>query len=302
MPGRWTNPATDTGWYEIELAATEAVGDLGFGWDFDRLPPVNFEGCVDNAQFVRDITVPDDTVFLPGEVFTKTWLVRNTGTCHWVDGYQLVHAGGDPLSGVAAPLPTVLAGEETELSVALLAPDNEGEFRGDWQLQNAAGERFGTVGDFELTFFLKILVEAQEIDTPAIQGIVWADACDPVDGAVEGSGCVEDVDGALIGNGVLDEGELGLEGVWVNLYQGTCATRGDSIDSAITEVDGSYSLEGLEAGIYCVVVDELGVENIPLLGTGIWTHPALNISTINVTLTAEEIRQDIDFGWFPVEE
>jgi hypothetical protein len=70
----------------------------------------------------------------------------------------------------------------------------------------------------------------------------------------------------------------------------------------VADVDGFYSFEGLSAGIYCVVVDELANENVPILTTGLWTHPALNISTINVTLTAEEIRQGIDFGWYFTEE
>ena len=37
----------------------------------------------DLAQFVRDVTVPDGTTFLPGATFTKTWRLKNAGTCTW---------------------------------------------------------------------------------------------------------------------------------------------------------------------------------------------------------------------------
>ena len=141
---------------------------------------------------------------------------------------------------------------------------------------------------------MRIQVEAAEIETPAITGVVWADECDPD----EGTGCVEDTDGNLIGDGILDEDELGIEEVWVNLYQGTCASRGASIDSSVTDASGRYLFDGLETGIYCIAVDELATENLPILGDGFWTHPSLNVSTINVTIAVDELREAIDFGWY----
>jgi len=33
--------------------------------------------CVPDAQFVADVTVPDDTVFKPGEAFEKIWRLKN---------------------------------------------------------------------------------------------------------------------------------------------------------------------------------------------------------------------------------
>lgn len=38
--------------------------------------------CVPDADWVADVTAPDNTVFAPGTAFTKTWRVRNAGACN----------------------------------------------------------------------------------------------------------------------------------------------------------------------------------------------------------------------------
>src|SRR5687768_151168 len=43
----------------------------------------------DLARFIKDVSIPDGTVFAPGASFTKTWRMRNEGTCTW-SGYTLV--------------------------------------------------------------------------------------------------------------------------------------------------------------------------------------------------------------------
>ena len=35
----------------------------------------------------------------PAEVFTKTWLVENSGTCPWKPGFQVVLIGGLAMGG-----------------------------------------------------------------------------------------------------------------------------------------------------------------------------------------------------------
>ena len=46
--------------------------------------------CTDRAQFVTDVTVPDGTKYDPGATFTKTWRLRNVGTCTWTTAYTMV--------------------------------------------------------------------------------------------------------------------------------------------------------------------------------------------------------------------
>ncbi|MEN6392564.1 MAG: NBR1-Ig-like domain-containing protein, partial [Anaerolineaceae bacterium] len=79
------------------------------------------EVCFDKAEFVKDITVPDGTLFSPGDEFVKTWRLRNVGTCTWTELYQLVFVGGDPMGGASStPLSEVVPqGETIDLSISL---------------------------------------------------------------------------------------------------------------------------------------------------------------------------------------
>ncbi len=54
-------------------------------------------GC-NNLGFIRDVTVSSGTEMSPGESFTKTWQVANTGTCDWLSGYRLVPVSGEELA------------------------------------------------------------------------------------------------------------------------------------------------------------------------------------------------------------
>ncbi|MEJ5224512.1 MAG: NBR1-Ig-like domain-containing protein, partial [Anaerolineales bacterium] len=107
--------------------------------------PTPSAACTDQAAFVTDVTVPDGTLFTPGEAFVKTWRLRNTGTCAWTTAFDLVFVSGEQMGGPAAqPLPqTVLPGDTLDLSVSLTAPLTEGSYRGYWKLRNAEGQLFG---------------------------------------------------------------------------------------------------------------------------------------------------------------
>jgi len=96
-------------------------------------------------DFVSDITVGDYTNFYPGSTFTKTWRVRNSGTCSWNSTYSLVFDSGSSLGGPASvALPGVVApGQMVDLSVTLQAPSYSGTYRGYWKLQSPDGVRFG---------------------------------------------------------------------------------------------------------------------------------------------------------------
>ncbi len=104
------------------------------------------EDC-DKAKFIEDITVSDGTVFAPGESFTKTWRVKNTGTCTWTTGYALVIDGGSEMSGISPALltNTVAPGEITDISVNLVAPNTHGDYQSNWQIRNDSGEKFAKV-------------------------------------------------------------------------------------------------------------------------------------------------------------
>jgi hypothetical protein len=98
----------------------------------------------DSLDFVADVNVPDDTNMSPGQDFVKTWRVKNTGSCPWGEGYELVYAGyANEMDGQAQALTQVVQpGQEVELSVQFTAPDEIGEYLSAWQMSNPRGVTF----------------------------------------------------------------------------------------------------------------------------------------------------------------
>ena len=108
--------------------------------------PINAPDCVNDSEFVADITVPDGTKFDRNLRFVKTWRLRNTGTCAWTSEYSFVHINGPTL---AAPLRNpinglVLPDQEFDISLEFTAPEEPGLHVSQWQLADPAGEQFGT--------------------------------------------------------------------------------------------------------------------------------------------------------------
>ncbi|MBN2388240.1 MAG: hypothetical protein JXB85_14580 [Anaerolineales bacterium] len=96
------------------------------------------------ATFVADVTIPDNTAMVPGAVFTKTWRIRNSGSCAWDVGFRLAFTGGDSMSGAPYTLTAaVAAGAEVEIAIAMTAPNTPGTIRGNWRMATAAGTYFG---------------------------------------------------------------------------------------------------------------------------------------------------------------
>ena len=98
----------------------------------------------DKGAFVVDVTYPDNTIVTSGTAFTKTWRLKNTGSCSWTPSYALVFRIGDSMSGPAVQALTgnVNPGQTVDISVNLTAPSSNGTYRGDWGLRNAAGVIF----------------------------------------------------------------------------------------------------------------------------------------------------------------
>ena len=101
--------------------------------------------CIPNAAFVRDVTIPDNTVLLPNQEFTKTWQVKNNGNCVWEAGFVLAFVGGIDMSTQnTIPLPATAPGGTTELSVPMQAPAQPGTFTSNWRMRDANGRFFGS--------------------------------------------------------------------------------------------------------------------------------------------------------------
>lgn len=100
------------------------------------------------ATFDIDVTVPDNTLMAPNQVFSKTWRIRNAGTCSWNSGYLLVFDHGDGMgitAGYTQQLTTgtVNPGQLVDLTVNMTAPAAIGTYSGYWRLRDPGGVVFG---------------------------------------------------------------------------------------------------------------------------------------------------------------
>jgi hypothetical protein len=139
---------------------------------------------VDGAALIPPKGVPDNTVMSPGQPFTQTWTLRNTGTSDWtpgITGYTLNRVGAGPMSGGTWYLElsrTVRPGEEYAFSLNLTAPPLPGTYKETWQMYGA-----DTTGGVGTSFGDKVTVQIVVPGVPANQPptIGWlSDNPDPV--------------------------------------------------------------------------------------------------------------------------
>jgi hypothetical protein len=130
----------------------------------------------DWLTFVKDVTVPDGTVLLPGETFTKTWRITNRGTCTWTPDYMLVFASGDQMGNTSAVrLPGYVSpGQSIDVSVTLTAPNAKGQYTGYWMLRTPAGTLFGYGDKANKAFYVDIRVKEEDL-----HGTVTGSLCYP---------------------------------------------------------------------------------------------------------------------------
>jgi hypothetical protein len=103
-----------------------------------------------NAKYVADVTIPDGTVFKPGDKFRKVWRIQNTGTCKWDQGFGLTIWAGDAMGGVPIHFTSSDAGVESggivDLGIDMIAPSEPGDYVAHWIMIDDNQKTFG--GDF----------------------------------------------------------------------------------------------------------------------------------------------------------
>jgi len=163
LPGEWTHPGGESV-VTIEFADTSQVfAERLFGWDYELLPePVvaNPTDCTDQALFVEDVTIPDNTELAAGDAFEKTWRFQNIGTCTWTPEYHLAFEKGEKMgAGDRVAFVTNVPPQGTvDLTVNLSAPSTIGTYQGKWQLLNADGERIPIGKSGKGEFWVQIVV------------------------------------------------------------------------------------------------------------------------------------------------
>ncbi|HSM70541.1 MAG TPA: NBR1-Ig-like domain-containing protein [Anaerolineales bacterium] len=94
--------------------------------------------------FVSDVNIPDNTTMTPGQTFTKTWKVLNSGSCAWEAGFKFAFTTGNALGGSTVTLSnSVASGAQYDISVAMTAPTTPGTYQSNWRMQTAGGQFFG---------------------------------------------------------------------------------------------------------------------------------------------------------------
>ena len=141
----------------------------------------------DRAEFLADVSVPDESEFIPGERFTKTWKLKNTGDRIWTPDYSVIFIDGDLMGGPAYfQIPhRVPPGEEVDVSVELTAPIASGSYRGNWKLKNKNGELFGVSENGEQPFWVDIIVLETASSQPHQSGIPGSDLFTSLDFEVD---------------------------------------------------------------------------------------------------------------------
>ena len=115
----------------------------------------------DRASFVKDVTIPDGEELDPNENFTKTWRLKNNGSCTWTSSYSLIFDSGDSMDGPASKQltgGTVAPGGTVDVSIDLKAPSSPGTYKGFWKLRNGSGVHFGIGGAGTSPFWVEIEV------------------------------------------------------------------------------------------------------------------------------------------------
>ncbi len=113
------------------------------------IPATNTPAAVCNqAAFISDVTVKDGTQMSKGEDFTKTWRIKNTGTCTWDEDYTVVFSSGTNLANKSSyDLPEdVSPGETVDISISMEAPDKNGTYKSSWVFRSDTGATFGVGG------------------------------------------------------------------------------------------------------------------------------------------------------------
>ena len=122
------------------------------------------QACLDTAAFVADVTIPDSTVVASNTPFTKTWRLKNTGSCTWDSSYLVSYISGTTMSQQPGYLivrqgQTVAPGQTVNISVGMTSPVENGNYQSYWGLKEENGPLLPIQGGANgNSFYVKIKV------------------------------------------------------------------------------------------------------------------------------------------------
>ncbi len=195
----------------------------------------------DQVEFVRDVNFPDDTTVEPGQVFTKIWELKNTGSCTWNSNYAIVFDSGESMG--VAPATQLTSGsvapqQIVQVSLTFTVPNKVGTFQANFKLRNSAGVVFGLGSDGSKAFWVKVKVSAAAynfVDNFCKGEWRSTNGSLACPGQTSDNGFVVKVDEPTLENGVKDD-EAAL---WTNPPSGTD-----------TEIRGTFPAMSITSGMY----------------------------------------------------
>ncbi len=120
--------------------------------------------CIDSAAFVTDVTIPDNSVLAADTAFTKTWRLKNAGSCTWDNTYLVAYISGAAMSQqpgywIVPQGQTVAPGQTVDISVGMTAPVENGNYVSYWGLKKVDGSFMPITGGANgKSFYVKIKV------------------------------------------------------------------------------------------------------------------------------------------------
>jgi hypothetical protein len=171
----WSTVITTSGDHTITLTNLTGSSSKAYTLEVSLTPPsatatptIPPTAC-DKAEFIAGVNVPPGTVMAPGAHFTKTWRLKNAGTCVWTLSYRIAFFSGEQMgtpSSIQLPL-NVGPGQTVDISLPMTAPSVPGSYRGDWIFQNATGGLFGIGPLGNEPWFVAIVVSNTTV-TPSL--------------------------------------------------------------------------------------------------------------------------------------
>ncbi len=118
------------------------------------------------ATYIMDVSIPDNTSLTVGQSFVKTWRIQNSGSCTWTNGYAIYFVNGTSMGAPASVLfpKSVKPGESMDISVPMVAPGTAGTYAASWMLMAPNGSVFGVgkAGGVPLT----VVIQTKSIPAP----------------------------------------------------------------------------------------------------------------------------------------
>ena len=256
------------------------------------------QSCANDATFVADVTVPDNTIFQPGGRIDKTWRIRNSGTCPWGAGYRLVFSSGNKMGAPDnQPVVPTAPGGTTDVTVTMYAPSEYGVHTGVWRMVNPNGEAFG--GRFTIVIQVPSPFTPTPVATPTFTPLpgpdikIWADPdhvnageCTIVRASVEGVKAAW-LDESPIAGGYIEKQVCPCEDTRYVLQADV--PGGDRVERDVTvRVEGT-----------CVVAKpDLRIRNLDILEGEPVVGSEIQIR-IRIINEGNEIAKDVVISWRP---